>query len=170
MKLKVYAKAADRLRVEVEYHGRSAGGERSVGQLVHEDCWTGRRSFAEKIGGLQADAVRRIAILTNHVSAPPIPATVHPAGVMMDLMIEVRRLRFPIEVTRAFLAELFAQGHVGGIEGAQVRQLAEALVRKSLFEPVSIVERNRYRRYRPVPVLRLAIEMLRSLDATDPPT
>lgn len=170
VKLKVYAKAADRLRVEVEYHGPSAGGERSVGQLVHEDCWTGRRSFAEKIGGLQADAVRRIAILTNHVSAPPTVATAQPAGVMMDLMIEVRRLRFPIEVTRAFLAELFAQGHVGGIEGSPVRRLAEALVKKNLFEPVSIVERNPYRRYRPVPVLRLAIEMLRSLDATDPPT
>jgi len=170
VKLKVYVKAADRLRVEVEYHGASAGGERSVGQLVHEDCWTGRRSFAEKIGGLQADAVRRIAILTNHVSAPPIAATAHPVAVMMDLMIEVRRLRFPIDVTRAFLAELFAQGHVGGIEGAPVRRCAEALVRKNLFEPVSIVERNSYRRYRPVPVLQLAIETLRSLDATNPPT
>lgn len=166
VKLKVYVKAADRLRVEVEYHGASAGGERSVGQLVHVDLWTGRRTFAEKIGGFQEDAVRRIAILTNHVSAPPVVATAHPAAVMMDLMLEVRRLRFPIDVIRAFLAELFAQGHVGGREGTPVRQLAQALVKKGLFEPVDIVERNTYRRFRPTAVLRSAIEALRSLDGT----
>jgi hypothetical protein len=136
--------------------------------------WIGirrRHSFADKVDALRMDAAERITRLTQFVSATPeISTGATPAEAMRDLMLELRRSRLPVGSVQAFLAVLFDQGYVGGSNGMPIRKVAEAMVRKNLFEVVSITHRSAHQQFRPTPALRQAIEAIRDLDPVQAPT
>lgn len=167
--LKVYAKAQTRLRAEVEYHAASSGRRApTIGSLVLNENWSGRHSFAEKIAGLQLDACARLLRPIGLLSENPVPSSASPTTAMVEMLLALRHPKLKADGVRAFVSELFDQGHVGGDVNSPTRNVAEAMKRRGLFEDVHIAMRHTHARFRPTPSLRQAIEALRRLRSRRP--
>ena len=166
--LKVYSKTPNRLRVEVEYHGRSTGNDaHTISALVNDDNWRGRHTFSDKISALRADATDRLTRLVHRASVPTLPSTVTPVAALKSLILELRRTKKPAQHIEAFLSELFDHGSVGGGKGSPARAVAEAMKERSLFADARIHMRGKHRRFAPIPALQQAVDALRALADED---
>lgn len=161
--VKVYAKTATRLRVETEYDPRRIGTDRSMGQLLDPNDWADCRTFGSRLDLLRRDAIDRMARLIHLVSETSVPRPDDVSAAIGVFIVALKRTQLRWEAVQAFLGDLFANGSAGGAPGTPIRNVAEAMVRAGLFEPVNMSERNSHRRFRPIGSLRSAIDAIRAM-------
>lgn len=166
LNLKCYAKEEGRIRVEVEYGGRSAHG-RSIGTLIASGRWPSWATLAAKIGAIQADGARRIDRVMN--SLRPVTLNDHSGQdeAFTELVNILASGRFDDQAAWQFLKSLLSDRVVRGRRDSHMAKIGEAMVRRGIMARSTITGRTRFRCFIPHEGLLRALVGLREVPNAD---
>jgi hypothetical protein len=157
----VYAKARNRLRLEVRYRGRKG---RTIGQILSaERQFTGSTTLIDRLDLLRQEGAESINLLLSHADLTQVAqsaAIAHNFSALLSVLARVPA-RYRHLLPDVF-AQLVASSSVDAIRKSDLFNLCEVLGRFGILKPAKVVARSPSTRFVLIEPHRSAIEAFRT--------